>query len=99
MTDQFLQRGITPAPEPLIISELQLKATIYGWLFATEVQVRKTAHGKPFLDLTLRDQRGNEITGRCFDPPDNEVLIPREGTIVFLEGATACGQDRPPGSA
>ena len=86
MKDQFFQRGIAPAPEPLIISELQLKATIYGWLFATEVQVRKTSHGKPFLDLTLRDQRGNEITGRCFDPPGNEALLPRAGTVVFLEG-------------
>ena len=86
MTDQFFQRDTTPAPEPLIISELRLKATISGWLFATEVQVRKTTNGKPFLNLTLRDQRGNEIVGRYFDPPGNETLMPREGTVVFLEG-------------
>jgi hypothetical protein len=86
MTDQFFQHGTTPSPEPLIIRELQLKFAVYGWLLATEVQVRKTINGKPFVDLTLRDPHGSEIIGRYFDPPENEALIPREGSVVLVEG-------------
>ncbi|HEX6481140.1 MAG TPA: HD domain-containing protein [Ktedonobacteraceae bacterium] len=86
MTDQFFQHAATPAPEPLVIRDLQLKSIVSGWLFATEVQVRKTINGKPFVDLTLRDQRGSEIIGRYFDPPDDEALIPREGSVVLVEG-------------
>src|SRR5258706_4658909 len=86
MTDQFFQHGTTPSPEPLIIRELQLKFAVYGWLLATEVQVRKTINGKPFVDLTLRDPYGSEIIGRYFDPPENEALIPREGSVVLVEG-------------
>lgn len=86
MTDQFFQHGTTPSPEPLTIRDLQLKSAVYGWLLATEVQVRKTINGKPFVDLTLRDPHGSEIIGRYFDPPDNEAFIPREGSVVLVEG-------------
>ena len=86
MTDQFFQHAATPVPEPLVIRDLQLKSIVSGWLFATEVQVRKTSNGKPFVNLTLRDQRGSEIIGRYFDPPDDEALIPREGSVVLVEG-------------
>lgn len=75
------------APELLVISELRVSATIFGWLFAAEVIQRKTNTGKLFLDLRLRDQRGSEIIARYFDPPRLTSLFPREGQVVLLEGA------------
>ena len=84
MTDQISHRDTVPGP--LIIRAFQLKNTICGWLFAAEVQIRKTNNGKIFLDLTLRDQSGNEITGRYFDPPCNEALMPKANTPVLVEG-------------
>ena len=76
----------TPRPEPLIISELRLNTIAYGWLFVAEVLTRKTSSGKPYLDLKLRDPRGNEIIGRYFDPPDVETQLPQEGKVLELEG-------------
>jgi 3'-5' exoribonuclease len=76
----------TPRPEPLIISELRLNTIAYGWLFVAEVLTRKTSSGKPYLDLKLRDPRGNEIIGRYFDPPGVETQLPREGKVLELEG-------------
>jgi 3'-5' exoribonuclease len=73
-------------PEILIIGQLKVNSTIFGWLFAVEVISRKTNSGKPFLDLRLRDQRGSEIIARYFDPPLLETLLPQEGKVVLLEG-------------
>ncbi|HLH63006.1 MAG TPA: HD domain-containing protein [Ktedonobacteraceae bacterium] len=84
MAERFAHHGT--APEPLRIRDFLVKSAIFGWLFATEVQMRKANNGKLFLDLTLRDQLGHEITGRYFDPPGNEALLPRESTVVLLEG-------------
>src|SRR5579884_3494537 len=75
-----------PTPEPLIINELRVNSTIYGYLLATRVQARKASNGKIFLDLRLRDQRGSEIIARYFDPPPSEARMPQEGKIVLLEG-------------
>jgi 3'-5' exoribonuclease len=74
-------------PEPLVISELRMNAPVRGWLLATEVIARKAVNGKLFLDLKLHDARGNEITGRFFDPPGNEALFPQEGKVALIEGA------------
>ena len=56
------QRELTP--ELIVISELLVNTTIFGWLFTAEVVQRKTNTGKLFLDLKLRDQRGSEIIAR-----------------------------------
>src|SRR5579872_3560187 len=79
------QRELTP--ELIVISELRVNTTIFGWLFASEVIQRKTNSGKLFLDLKLRDQRGSEIIARYFDPPRQATLFPREGQVILLEGA------------
>lgn len=79
------QRELTP--ELIVISELRVNTTIFGWLFAAEVVQRKTNTGKLFLDLKLRDQRGSEIIARYFDPPRLATLFPREGQVILLEGA------------
>ena len=84
MVDQFSKQEAKP--EPLIISELRVNARAYGWLFAAEVLTRKTSTGKPYLDLKLRDQRGNEITGRYFDPPGIDAYLPLQGRVVEVEG-------------
>lgn len=73
-------------PELLVISELRVNTTIYGWLYAAEIIQRKTNAGKLFLDLKLRDQRGSEIIARYFDPPRQASLFPREGQVILLEG-------------
>lgn len=86
MIDQLVQRGTTLTPEPLLISELQVRATIYGWLLAVEVQTRPAKNGKLFRQLKLRDQRGNEIKAYQFDLPRIETLSPQAGKVVLLEG-------------
>lgn len=48
--------------------------------------MRKATTGKMYLELKLRDQRGNEITARHFDPPRLEAQMPQEGKVVLLEG-------------
>ena len=48
MLDQSAQQGTALAPELLIISELQLNTSVYGWLFAVDVQTRPARNGKPF---------------------------------------------------
>ena len=72
--------------EPLVISELQVGRTISGWLLAVEVQMRSAKSGKLYLHLKLRDQRGNEIIARQFDPPSTEARGPQAGKVVLLEG-------------
>jgi 3'-5' exoribonuclease len=48
--------------------------------------MRKATTGKMYLELKLRDQRGNEITARHFDPSRSEAQLPQEGKVVLLEG-------------
>ncbi len=86
MLNQLAQRGTSLTPEPLLISELQVNADVRGWLFAIEVQTRQAKNGKPFRQLRLRDQRGNEIKAIQFDLPRLETLAPQEGKAVLLEG-------------
>src|SRR5260370_6923946 len=86
MIDQLVQQGTTLTPEPLLISELEVRANIYGWLLAVEVQTRPAKNGKLFRQLKLRDQRGNEIKAYQFDLPRIETLSPQAGKVVLLEG-------------
>ncbi len=86
MVDQSVKRGTVQAPELLIISELQLNTSVYGWLFAVEVQTRPARNGKPFRQLQLRDQRGNKIKAIQFDLPRAEPPVPESGKVVLLEG-------------
>jgi 3'-5' exoribonuclease len=86
MLNHAPQKSQLTTPELLVISQLTVNSTIFGWLFAAEVISRKTNGGKLFLDLRLRDQRGNEIIARYFDPPNLETLLPQEGKVVLLEG-------------
>ena len=74
------------SPELLIIADLQVNSTVYGWLFATEVSMRKATTGRMYLELKLRDQRGNEITARHFDLARAEIHMPQEGKVVLIEG-------------
>jgi 3'-5' exoribonuclease len=73
-------------PELLLIADLQVNSTVYGWLFASEVSMRKATTGRMYLELKLRDSRGNEITARQFDLSRSEVQMPQEGKVVLLEG-------------
>jgi len=82
----ILQPSKVVIPEPLVISELQVGRTISGWLLAVEVQMRPAKSGKLYLHLKLRDQRGNEIIARQFDPPSMEARSPQAGKVVLLEG-------------
>jgi hypothetical protein len=86
MLNHTPQKRQLTTPELLVISQLTVNSTIFGWLFAAEVISRKTNGGKLFLDLRLRDQRGSEIIARYFDPPQLETLLPQEGKVVLLEG-------------
>ncbi len=86
MADQLAKRNTLLKPEPIMISELQVHAEIRGWLFAEEVQVRTAKNGRPFRQLRLRDQRGNEIKARQFDLPAVETLAPQAGKVVLIEG-------------
>lgn len=86
MLNQLLPQNQEMTPVLLVIGELDVNSTIFGWLFAVEVLSRKTNSGKLFLDLRLRDQRGNEIIARYFDPPRLESHLPQEGRVVLLEG-------------
>jgi 3'-5' exoribonuclease len=75
-------------PEPIIISDLVVRTGVRGWLLAGEVQNRTTKHGKQYRQLTLRDQKGNEITARQFDLPQGEIKAPQAGKVVMIEGLT-----------
>ena len=86
MLYQASQKRQDIAPELLVINELRVNSTIFGWLFAAGVISRKTNTGKPFLDLRLRDQRGSEIIARYFDPPRMETLALQEGKVILVEG-------------
>ena len=86
LEDLSTKRDTKLRPEPLVISELSLNTRVYGWLFVAEVLMRKTNSGKPYVDLKLRDPRGNEIIGRYFDPPGIEAQMQQEGKVVELEG-------------
>ncbi len=88
MADQLVQRStsLKPEPLPIIISELQVNAEVRGWLFAEEVQTRPAKNGRPFRQLRLRDQRGNEIKANQFDLPRIETRVPQKGKIVLVEG-------------
>ncbi|HLJ32894.1 MAG TPA: hypothetical protein VKU38_04545, partial [Ktedonobacteraceae bacterium] len=74
------------SPELLIIADLQVNSTVYGWLFAAEVSMRKATTGRMYLEMKLRDQRGNEITARHFDLARAEIHMPQEGKVVLIEG-------------
>jgi 3'-5' exoribonuclease len=75
-------------PEPIIISDLVVRMEVRGWLLAKEVQNRTTKHGKQYRQISLRDQRGNEITARQFDLPQGEINVPQNGKVVLIEGLT-----------
>lgn len=48
--------------------------------------MRKATTGRMYLELKLRDSRGNEITARQFDLSRSEVQMPQEGKVVLIEG-------------
>src|SRR5215471_139384 len=73
--------------EALIISELKTGSTVRGWLFVISLHERMASNRKPFLDLKLRDPRGNELVARQFDPPHMQDLPPQEGKVALIEGA------------
>jgi 3'-5' exoribonuclease len=79
---------ISLKPEPIIISDLVVRTGVRGWLLAEEVQNRTTKHGKQYRQLTLRDQKGNEITARQFDLPQGEINAPQVGKVALIEGLT-----------
>ncbi len=86
MVDQLVQRSAPFKPEPILISELHVNTEVRGWLFAEEVLNRTTKKGRHYRQLKLRDQRGNEITAMQFDLPPGEMLEPRGGKVLLIEG-------------
>lgn len=86
MLHQFPAKIHKGTPELLVIADLRANSTVYGWLLATEVSMRKATTGKMYLEVKLRDQRGNEITARHFDLSRPEVHMPQEGKVVLIEG-------------
>jgi hypothetical protein len=81
MEGQSARWDTTQGLEPLSISELRLNTIACGWLLVAEVLIRRTGSGKPYLELGLQDPRGNEITGRYFDPSGTEAYLPLEGKV------------------
>ena len=73
-------------PEPIKICDLIANAEVRGWLLVEEALIRTTKNGKPFRQLKLRDQLGNEITARQFELPSGEINVPQEGKVVLIEG-------------
>ena len=86
MFDQSLQKVQRAKPELLSVSDLKVNSTIFGWLFAVKVQTRTAVNRKTYLQLTLCDQQGNEITARYFDVPRQDTFVLQEGKVVLLEG-------------
>lgn len=86
MIDQFVKQGKIRTPEPILISELRVGNTIFGWLLAVDVQMRQARNRKSYLRLKLRDQRGNEITANHFEPSQLEEGTPQAGKVVLVEG-------------
>jgi 3'-5' exoribonuclease len=84
--EKTLQAGLRLEPKLLTISELQVKATAFGWLLVTETQTKLAKSGKLFRQLKLRDQKGNSITAYQFDLSRVETLIPEAGKVALLEG-------------
>ena len=74
------------APEPIKICDLVANTEVRGWLLVEEALIRTTKNGKPFRQLKLRDQLGNEITARQFELPSGEINVPQEGKVVLIEG-------------
>ena len=86
MIEQGIQQETVVIPAPLIISDLQVKSVVRGWLLVMEAQSRVAKNGKSYRHMKLRDQRGNTIAANQFDLPRNETLVPQEGKVVLLEG-------------
>ncbi|HLZ81734.1 MAG TPA: HD domain-containing protein [Ktedonobacteraceae bacterium] len=86
MLDQSLQKAQKAKAEILTISALQVNSTVTGWLFATKVLSRTASNRKSYLQLTLRDQQGSEITARYFDIPRTDTFVLQEGKVVLVEG-------------
>lgn len=86
MLHQLPTRANKATTELLVIADLQANSTVYGWLFAAEVSMRKATTGRMYLELKLRDARGNEITARHFDLSRSEIQMPQEGKVVLIEG-------------
>ncbi|GAC1378680.1 MAG: HD domain-containing protein [Ktedonobacteraceae bacterium] len=87
MLDTSLQRVKQTKPELLNINTLQVNSTVFGWLYAVKVQIRTAANRKTYLQITLRDQLGNEIIARHFDTSRSDTLALQEGKVILLEGA------------
>lgn len=94
MLDSSLQRTKQVKPELLNINALQVNSTVFGWLFLVKAQTRTAANRKTYLQLTLRDQQGNEIIARYFDMPRSDTFALQEGKVILLEGVVEeyCGQ-------
>jgi len=86
MVDQLVQRSKVANPEPLVISALSLNSKVHGLLLLVKSQSQTAKNGKLYLNLRLRDQRGNEITAYYFDPPSPKTLTLQESRVVVLEG-------------
>jgi len=82
MTEQGIQQGTIAASAPLIISELQVKSVVRGWLLVMKAESRVAKNGKSYRHMKLHDQRGNTIVANQFDLPRNETFIPQEGKVV-----------------
>src|SRR5258706_1146250 len=87
MLDQSVPKVSRARPELLSIHNLEVNTTVFGWLFAAKVQTRTASNRKTYLQLILRDQQGNEITARYFEPPRLDTFILQEGKAILLEGS------------
>ena len=87
MLDSSLQQTQKGPRGPLIISELKVGSSVHGWLLVVSLHERIASNRKPFLDLKLRDPRGNELVARQFDPPLMNGLAPQEGKVALIEGS------------
>ncbi len=86
MLDQSVPKVSRARPELLSIHNLEVNTTVFGWLFAAKVQTRTASNRKTYLQLILRDQQGNEITARYFEPPRPDTFNLQEGKAILLEG-------------
>lgn len=86
MLEQSSVKAHTVAPTLIMIRDLKVNTTIYGWLLVSQTQQRTAANGRSYLQFTLRDPSGSEIIARQFNVPVRASDIPTAGSIMLLSG-------------
>ncbi len=69
---------------PIRIADLREGDVVAGVLCAAQASTRRTRHGKPYIDFTLRDAAGRVIGGKKWSvEPGEPCACP---TLIYVEG-------------